>query len=90
MDEFAELDEGGAVYQVLDVEGGEADQICLFLAVFRARWRESEERMPDLLDVNRPAETGFLAVVALDFDPVFLIVDTVCCDGRVVGNLLGD
>ena len=88
MDELAELDEGGAVDKVLDVQRRQRYQIRLFLALLGA-WRgESEEGMADLLDVDGPAETGFLAIVALDLNAVFLVVDAVGGDGRVVRDLL--
>lgn len=88
MDELAELDEGGAVDQILNVERRERYEICLFLSLFPAWWCESEECMTDLLDVYSPAETGFLAIVALDFNTVFLVVNAVGRDGRMVRYLL--
>ena len=88
MDELAELDEGGAVDQVLDVQRWQTYQVCLLLAILRARRSESEECMSYLLDVDGPAETGFLAVVALDLNAVFLVVNAICCDGWMVRYLL--
>ena len=40
--------------------------------------------MADLLDVDRSAEAGLLAVVALYLDSMLFIADAVCCDRWVM------
>jgi hypothetical protein len=63
MDALAELDEGGAIYQVLDVQCRQGDEVgLLLLAVGRL---QCQQRVADLLDVNRSTETCFLAIVTL-------------------------
>lgn len=57
---IVELDEGLAVDEAFDVEGGEGDEVGF---VVRG---EGVDGVADLFDVNRAGDRGFLGVVALE------------------------
>ena len=57
-----ELDEGFAIYETFDVEGGEGDEVGFVIGSY------GEEGVADLFDVDCAREGGFLSIVTLELD----------------------
>ncbi len=88
MDELAQFDKWRAVNEILDMQCGQGDQVCLRLVA--SRRIEGQQRVSNLLDVDCPTKTGLLSSVSLQPYAILVIRDAVGGDRRMVTDLFGD